>query len=410
MVVDAIKKDFEIFGRAINGKPIVYLDSAATSLKPKLVVDAVRKYYEEYTANINRGVYLLSEESTEAYEVARKKMAKFINAYSEKEIVFVRNATEAINLVMYSWGGKNIGRSEEIVVTGMEHHANLVPWQVLCKEKGAVLKIVNLNSNGTLNEESLLNLITSKTKLLAISHVSNVLGTINNIREIVVNAKSKNSNLRVLVDGAQAVPHMKVEVRDLGCDWYVFSGHKMLGPTGIGVLWGKQELREKMNPFMYGGDMIREVRFDDSTWNDVPHKFEAGTPHIAGAIGLGAAVDYLESLDMNWVRTHEMELVRYAMEKLSVVKDLTVYGPTDVTVKGGVVAFNLKGVHPHDVAQVLDEDNVYIRAGHHCAMPLHTEILKVPATCRASFYVYNNKDDVDQLIESIEKVKLKFKQ
>lgn len=411
-----IKKDFAIFERKVNGKEIVYLDSAATSLKPRSVVEAVRKYYEEYTANIFRGVYKLSEEATEAYEEAREKVSNFIGSSSAKEVVFVRNTTEAINLVMYSWGLANLKRGDEIVLTVMEHHANLVPWQTLAEIVEAKLKYVGLDEEGRLDMEAMERAVGKRTKLVCVTHVSNVLGVVNPVREIIdmVNkvtpssSPSKRGRIRFLVDGAQAVPHMKVDVEDLGCDFYAFSGHKMLGPTGIGVLWGRQELLAEMAPFMYGGEMIREVRLDGSSWADVPHKFEAGTPHIAGAIGLGAAVDYLEGLGMEAVREHERELLEYGMKKLKEVKGVKVYGSPDVKHRGGVISFSVNDIHPHDVAQVLDEDNIYIRAGHHCAMPLHKEILGVPATCRASFYIYNSLEDVDALVKGLEKVIQKF--
>jgi cysteine desulfurase/selenocysteine lyase len=409
-----VKKDFKIFERKVNGKSMVYLDSAATSLKPRSVVQAVDDYYEKYTANIFRGVYRLSEEATEAYEGARKKIAKFIGAKSEKEVVFVRNTTEAINLVMYSWGLRNVQKGDETGLTVMEHHSNLVPWQTLAEITEAKLKYVGLDEEGRLDMEAMERAVRKKTKLVALTHVSNVLGVVNPVKEIINRVKSQESRVKVLVDGAQAVPHMRVDVSELGCDWYVFSGHKMLGPTGIGVLWGKNELLEEMAPFMYGGEMIREVRLEGTTFAEVPHKFEAGTPHIAGAIGLGAAVDYLMThhsvhhKGMEAVREHEQELLDYGVKKLREVKGVKIIGPPKTEDRGGVVAFTVKGVHPHDVAQVLDEDNIYIRAGHHCAMPLH-KYLGVQATCRASFYVYNTKEDVDKLVEGLEKVRRKFK-
>ncbi len=407
MIGKNIKQDFAIFKRKIEGQPIVYLDSAATSLKPKPVVEAVRKYYEEYTANIFRGIYKLSEEATMAYEGARGKMAKFISA-KQNEIVFVRNATEALNMVMYSWGLRNFTRGDEIVISVMEHHANLVTWQVLAGITEAKLKVVQINEKGLLDMEALGRALTKKTRLVAVTHVSNVLGTINDIERISKVVKQNNKATKLLIDGAQAVPHMKVDMQKLGCDWYAFSGHKMLGPSGIGVLWGREELLEEMAPFMYGGEMISEVSFDKAEFKEAPYKFEAGTPHIAGAIGLGAAVDYLDNLEMEKVRAHECELVRYGLKELNGLRGVTVYGPNDVGKRGGVISFTVDGIHPHDVAQVLDSDNVYVRAGHHCAMPLHT-YLGLMATVRASFYVYNTKEDVDKLVEGVEKAMKMFK-
>lgn len=402
-----IKADFPIFKRMINGKPIVYLDSTASSLKPQIVIDAINDYYTKYSVNIFRGVYTLSEEATAKYEEARLKISKFIGCKNETEIVFVRNATEAINLVMDSWGRKNINSQDEIVATVMEHHANLVTWQQLAMSKNAKIKYLDIDEGGYLKLEELGRLVTKKTKLFAITYVSNVLGVINPLKKIIQNVKKINPDIIIIVDGAAAVPHMKVNVSELGCDFFAFSGHKMLGPTGIGVLWGRYELLEAMEPYQYGGEMIREVTLDKTTFQTSPYKFEAGTPHIAGAIGLGAAVDYLEQLDMGQVREHEKELTDYALKQLSSEKDIEIYGPKNPEDRGGVVAFNIKGVHPHDTAQILNNDNVCIRSGHHCAMPLHTR-LNLSASCRASFYIYTTTEDIDFFMEGIRKAKKIF--
>lgn len=427
------RSDFPLLKQKIDGKQIVYLDSAATALKPIAVVQAINKYYTEYTANVFRGLYRLSEKATEKYEEARQKVAKFINANSASEVIFTRSTTEAINLVAYAWGRLNSGEGDEVVTTVMEHHSNFVPWQQLALENGGVLKILDITDSGFLDIESekvksqkspclpagrkvksttkklkLKNIISKKTKLLAITHVSNVLGTINPIKEIVKEVKRVNPQCLVLVDGAQAVPHMEVDVQDLGCDFYAFSGHKMLGPTGIGVLWGRNELLEQMPPFNFGGEMIAVVHLNKTKFKHPPHKFEAGTPHIAGVIGLGAAIDYLVKLDMDKVREHEIELTKYALTLLNNIYYLSIYGPKKAEDKSGVLAFNLftkegKLIHPHDVAQILNEDNICTRSGHHCAMPLH-ERLGITASVRASFYIYNTKEDVDELVEGLRKV------
>ena len=398
------KKDFPIFASQAK---LVYLDSTATSLKPQRVINALNDYYTKYTANVFRGVYKLSEEATQKYEQAREKIAKFINAKSDKEVIFVRNTTEAINLVAYTWGRTNVQENDEIVTTVMEHHSNFVPWQQLAGEKGAIFRVIDVNGDGQLKID-VEKIITKRTKLLALTHVSNVLGTINPIKDIVLIAKRINPKIKVLVDGAQAVPHMRVDVQNLNCDFYAFSGHKMLGPTGIGVLWAREEVLEEMTPFNFGGEMISEVHINHTEFKSPPHKFEGGTPHIAGAIGLGAAVDYLESMGMDKVRQHEVELTTYALKQLQSFSRCRVYGPIDATKKGGVVAFNLftssrKMIHGHDVAQILDQYMICIRSGHHCAMPLH-ERFSIRASSRASFYVYNSKDDIDKLLEGLEQV------
>ncbi len=397
-----VKKDFPIFDRLINGKRIVYLDSTASTLKPRKVISALNDYYTRYSVNIFRGLYTLSEEATAEYEKARQKVAGFIGCGNADEIIFVRNATEGVNLVAQSWGEINIGKGDEIVTTVMEHHANIVPWQELVKKKGAVLKFVDFDNEGYLDLNDLEKKIGRKTKLFAVTYMSNVLGTINPVSRIIKTVRRINPQVKILIDAAQAVPHLKVDAGNLGCDFLVFSGHKMLGPTGIGVVWGKYELLDGMFPYQFGGDMIKEVYLDKTVYKEPPHKFEAGTPHIAGSIGLGAAVDYLFELGMDNVRLHEIKLTEYCLRSLKEVDGLTVYGPQKAQDRGGVLAFNLKKVHPHDAAQVLNEDNVCIRSGHHCAMPVHTK-LHIPASCRASFYIYNTKEDIDQLVLSLHK-------
>lgn len=404
--ITALRGDFPIFKRHIRGKPVVYLDSTASSLKPQPVLDAINEYYTQYSVNIFRGIYQLSEEATQKYEGAREKVAKFIGVANPNEIVFVRNATEALNLVAATWGRANLDSGSEIISTVMEHHANIVPWQEIAKVTGAKLSFAKVTDAFELDIAHLESLITAKTKVVVLTYVSNVLGTINPVGEIIKKIKSKNPKIVVVVDGAQAVPHMSVNLTSLGCDFFVFSGHKMLGPTGVGVLWGKYELLEAMPPYQTGGEMIKEVYLDHAIFKPSPHKFEAGTPHIAGVIGLGAAVDYLTKLGMDNVRKHEEEITRYALTKMQEISGLTIYGPQKSENKGGVVAFTVKGVHPHDLAQVLDQDNICIRSGNHCAMPLHTYI-KITATARASFYVYNTNEEVDLLVLGIKKA-IKF--
>ncbi len=388
-----IRRDFPQLERNIHGKPIVYLDSSATSLKPRAVIDKENEYYTRYCANIFRGIYKTSEEATKEYEEARAKVARFVGAPRPEEIVFTRNTTESINLVCYGLIYK-----DEVVASIMEHHSNFVPWQ----QRGK-LAIWYCDKSGQLNLKDLDRLITRRTKLLAITAVSNVLGTINPIGDIVRRVKKINPECLVLVDAAQAVPHMPVDVKKWDADFVAFSGHKMLGPTGIGVLWGRKELLQHMPPFNFGGDMIREVHEDSTLFNGLPHKFEAGTPHIAGAIGLGAAVDYLERLGMSTVRAHEKDITSYALEKLSSIKGITIIGSKNPGIRAGVIAFTVKGIHPHDVAQILDRDNVAIRVGFHCAQPLH-EYLKIGPTCRASFYVYTTREDIDALVTGLQKV------
>ncbi len=376
--------------------------SASTSQKPQVVIDAIDGFYREYNANVHRGIYEIGERSTAAYEHARAIAGRFINAPDSHEIVFTRNATEAINLVANTWGRRHIERGDAIVLTEMEHHANLVPWQLLVQEKDADLEFIPITDDGVLRLEILDVLLRLKPKLVALTHVSNTLGTINPVREIV--ERAHEAGALVLLDGAQAVPHLAVDIQDIGADFYAFSGHKMLGPTGSGVLWARRELLEAMPPFLGGGEMIREVHLRRSEWNDIPWKFEAGTPDIAAAIGLGAAAEYLMDIGMDRVRDHERELVAYALELLPrELPQLELYGPMDPDLRGGVIPFNIPGVHPHDVAQVLDRSGVCVRAGHHCTMPLH-ERLDLAATARASFNVYSTREDVDALVAGLREV------
>jgi cysteine desulfurase/selenocysteine lyase len=397
-----LRADFPILGTTNHlGKPLVYLDSAATSLKPRVVIDAVDAYNREYSANIHRGLYELAERATAAYEAARASTARLINAPSAQEIIFVRNATEAINLVAYSWGRHNIGRGDSIVLTEMEHHANLVPWQLLVQEKDGDLEFVPITDDGLLRLEVFEVLLHLRPKLVAFTHVSNMLGTINPVREMTEMAHKAGA--LVLIDGAQAVPHVRVDVQELGADFYVFSGHKMLGPTGSGALWARRELLEAMPPFLAGGDMIREVHLRRSDWNEVPWKFEAGTPDIAAEIGMGAAAEYLMGVGMDAVQAHELELVRHALEVLPrEVPGIQMYGPAAER-RGGVVSFNLPGIHPHDVAQILDREGIAIRAGHHCTMPLH-ERFDLAASARASFNVYSLPEEIDALAVGLREV------
>ncbi len=406
--IENIRKDFPILARKVrDDKPLVYLDNASTTQKPKQVIDTITNYYNNYNANIHRSVYSIAEEATEAYEKTRDKVAKFINAPKREEIIFVRGTTEGINLVAYAWGRKHIKEGDIIVTTEYEHHSNIVPWQLLVKEKGAKLEYIGVDDDGELILDQLDKyLATGKVKLVTFSQMSNVLGTISDYEKII--SKCKQAGVKTLVDGAQSVPHMGVDLEKLGCDFFAFSGHKMLGPTGIGVLWVKKEVLETMDPFHGGGDMIREVHKYETTWNDLPYKFEAGTPNIAGVIGFGAALDYLSNLGMENVRNHEIELTKYALEKMSQIKGIVIYGTKDISKRGGVISFNFHDVHPHDIATIVDREGIAIRSGHHCAQVL-MERLDVAATNRASFYIYNTKDDVDKLILSLDKVSELFK-
>ncbi len=400
-----IRDDFPVLKRYVNDKPLVYFDNAATSQKPNVVIDAIDRYYREYNANIHRGIHKLAEEATLAHEEAREKIAKFVNAKRTEEIIFTRNATESINLVAYSWGRANIRSGDKIVLTIMEHHSNIVPWQLLAQEKDAKVEFVKIDGNGELREDEVQELIDEKTKLVCVTHASNVLGTINPVKDI--GRVAHRYGAMFLIDAAQSVPHMAVDVRDIDCDFAAFSGHKMLGPTGIGVLYGKSELLESMPPFLGGGEMIREVHTTGATWKDLPYKYEAGTPNISGAIGLGAAVDYLRGIGMRNVHDYEKEITSYALEQMKQVEGLVIYGPMDVERRVGVVSFNLGDIHPHDLASILDEEGVAIRSGHHCAQPL-MEFLELPATSRASFYIYNTKEEVDVFINALEKARKLF--
>ena len=406
--LEDIRKDFPVLNRRVrDDKKLVYLDNAATTQKPNQVIDAITDYYQNHNSNIHRAVHALAEESTEAFEVTRDKVAKFLNIQNREEIVFVKGTTEAINLVAYAWGRDNVQKGDVVITTEYEHHSNIVPWQLLTQDRGAELKYIDIDDNGELMLEQLDEyLATGKVKLVAISHVSNVLGTITDVQKVI--KKCKNAGAKILVDGAQAVPHMKVDITNLGCDFYAFSAHKMLGPTGVGVLWARKELLENMRPFQGGGDMIREVHKYETTWNDLPYKFEAGTPNVADVICFSAAIDYLVNIGIDNVRNHEIELTKYALEKMSKVKGLTIYGPKDPQKASGVISFNFNDVHPHDVATIIDKNGVAIRSGHHCAQVL-MEKLNVAATNRASFYIYTTKDEVDALIDSLEQVAKVFK-
>ena len=397
--IEKVRADFPILRRKVHGKRLVYLDSSNTTQKPKAVMDALVDYYSSHNSNVHRAVYELAEEATSAYEGARRKAARFVGA-SAKEVVFVRGTTEATNLVRFAWGEPNVKKGDLIVTTLMEHHSNIVPWQLLAKSRGATLKFVSLQPDGTLDMGSFEELLKESPKLVAVTQCSNVLGTINNVAKIT--AKAHAAGAAVLVDGAQAAPHMPVDIKSFSPDFYAFSGHKMLGPTGIGALVARKELLEEMEPFHGGGEMIREVFLDHSTWNDVPHKFEAGTVNIADAIGLGAAMDYLDAIGMEKVREHEVRLLEYALKSLAEVKGFHQYGPLDSRKRAGVISFNYADVHPHDLATILDEEGIAIRSGHHCAQPL-MRWLKVTATSRASFHVYNSFDDIDALKVGLKK-------
>ena len=403
-----LRKDFPILKRTVrDNKRLVYLDNASTTQKPNQVIDSITDYYRRYNSNIHRAVYALAEEATEAYEATRDKIATFINVKDRQEIIFVRGTTEAINLVAYAWGRSHIKEGDIIVTTEYEHHSNIVPWQLLTQEKGAKLEYIGMGDNGELILDDLDKyLATGKVKLVTFSLMSNVLGTITDADKII--EKCEAAGVLTLIDAAQAVPHMKVDIEKLGCDFFAFSGHKMLGPTGIGVLWVRKSVLETMNPFHGGGDMIREVHKYETTWNDLPYKFEAGTPNIADVVGFGSAIDYLTKIGMDNVREHEVELTKYAIEKLSEIKGIHIYGTKDITKRGGVISFNFADVHPHDVAQIIDGEGIAVRSGHHCAQVL-MERLDVAATSRASFYIYNTKEDVDALVNSLNKVAKVFK-
>lgn len=397
-----VKRDFPILKRSI-----VYLDNGATSQKPEEVINAISDYYRNHNANVHRGVHILAEEATDLFEKSRGVVADFIGAKQE-EIIFVRNTTEAINLVAYTWGRKNVRKWDSIATTIMEHHSNFVPWQMLALEKRAEFTVWDITDSGTLDLDKIDEVVSKNTKILAVTHVSNVLGTINDVAEITKRAKRINPEVLVLVDGAQAVPHMKVNMGEIGADFYAFSGHKMMGPMGIGVLFGKKEILENMPPFLFGGSMIREVGIAKTDFMETPTRFEAGTPDVASVVGLSAAINYLKKLGMDNVREHEKELTKYCLETLGKIEGITIYGPKDAEEKAGVISFNYKIVHAHDVAQILDSVGVCVRSGHHCAMPLHTR-LGIGASARASMYIYNDKSDIDRLVEGLEKAKSIFK-
>jgi len=398
--VEKIRLDFPILAKEIFGNPLVYLDNAATSQKPRQVIDALVDYYENFNANVHRGVHTLSMEATDKFEDSRRKVASFINSESSDSVIWTRNASESLNLVAYSWGENNINEGDEILLTPMEHHSNLVPWQELARRKNAVIKFIPMLENGTLDMDRVDDLITEKTALVSAVHMSNALGTINPAREL--GEKAHSLGAKILVDGAQSVPHMPTDVQALDCDFLVFSGHKMLGPTGIGALYVKKEILESMEPFLTGGEMVLEVSYQEASWADLPMKFEAGTPNIADSIGLGSAVDYLNVLGMENVREHEKDLTAYALDRFkdADLEGLDLFGPDDPNIRGGVFSFNTPDVHPHDLGTFLDRMGIAVRTGHHCAMPL-VRSLGVAATARASFYLYNTKKEVDILIDGV---------
>ncbi|RDY65716.1 cysteine desulfurase [Halobacillus trueperi] len=402
MDVKAVRDEFPILHQEVNGHPLVYLDSSATSQKPIKVIEKLDEYYRGYNSNVHRGVHTLGTRATDEYEGAREKVRRFINASSTQEVIFTRGTTTAINTVAASYGRANLREGDEVVITPMEHHSNIIPWQQIVKEIGATLKYIPLQSDGTILLEDVQKTVTSKTKIVAVMHVSNVLGTINPVKEIAQIAH--NQGAVMLVDGAQSAPHMKIDVQDLDADFYAFSGHKMCGPTGIGVLYGKKALLEKMEPVEFGGEMIDFVNLYDSTWKELPWKFEGGTPIIAGAVGLGAAIDFLTDIGLDEIKEHEEKLASYAMQEMNKVDGMTIYGPEH---RAGLVTFNLSDVHPHDLATVLDAEGIAVRAGHHCAQPL-MRWLEVSATARASFYLYNNEEDIDRLVAGLKTTKEYF--
>ena len=397
-----LKTDFPILQTTMNGKPLVFLDSAASSQKPFQVIDAIDKYYKEQNANIHRGVYYISQKATELYERTRIKIAEFIGAKCAKVIIFTRNTTESINLVTQTWGRKNIGRGDVIVLTELEHHSNIVPWQMLAEEKGAVIKYIPINPDSSLDLSTLDTLIDYRTKIVAVSQMSNATGTIHDIKQIVQKAHSVGALF--LLDGAQGACHIKTNVQELDVDFYAFSAHKMLGPTGVGVLYGKEEILERMPPWMGGGDMINDVSLERSTYADLPARLEAGTPNISGVIAFKEAIEYLEKVGLDEIHNHEKILNEYALERLNNLSGITIYGVNDLDKRGGVISFNLDGVHAHDVGSILDEEGIAIRVGHHCAQPFMKK-MKIAGTCRASFYLYNTTEDIDRLIDGIKQVK-----
>ncbi len=399
----AIRSEFPILSQRVNGKPLVYLDNAATSQKPQQVIDAMNRYYLEENSNIHRGVHFLSDKATQSYEAARTKVRRFINAADTKEIIFVRGTTEAVNLVAATFGRMHVGPGDEVIVSAMEHHSNLVPWQMLCQEKGATLRIIPMNNHGELFIDKYEKMLNDRTRLVSVVHVSNVLGTINPVRDII--RLAHEHGVPVFVDGAQAIPHMTVDVRELDCDFYAFSGHKVFGPTGVGVLYGRSTMLESMPPYQGGGDMIKSVTYYKTIYNDLPYKFEAGTPNIVGGVGLGATIDFLNSLDRSAVARYERDLLLYATEALSAIPGLTIIGTARE--KASVISFVLEGIHPHDIGTILDDDGIAIRTGHHCAQPV-MQCFGIPATARASFALYNTKEEVDLLVKGIRRVKEVF--
>ena len=397
--VDEIRRDFPVLRQEVNGRPLVYLDNAATSQKPQSVIDALVSYYTTENANVHRGVHTLSQRATDDYEAARSKVRRFINAAEDHELIYVRGTTEGINLVAQTFGRANVGPGDEVIISAMEHHSNIVPWQALCRENGATLKVIPINDTGELLVDQYERLLSSRTKLVSIVHQSNALGTINPMPAIIEMAHSRG--VPVLVDGAQSVPHMTIDVQEMGCDFFVFSGHKLFGPTGIGVLYGRAELLEAMPPYQTGGEMIRSVTFEETLYNVLPHKFEAGTPNIAGSIGLGAAIDYIDSLGMDRINAYEKELLDYGSDALSRIEGLKIIGTAKE--KGGILSFTLGDIHPHDIGTILDSQGIAIRTGHHCAQPV-MDRFGIPATARASLAFYNTKAEIDSLVEGIDRV------
>ena len=398
-----VKEQFPILSKEVNNKPLIYLDNASTTQKPASVIDEIQEYYECTNSNIHRGVHHLSQKATEEYEEARKKIQTFIGAKSSKEIVFVRGATEAVNLVANSYVNPLLSEGDNIIISHMEHHANIVPWQLISKQKNIEIKVIPINEKGELIIEELDTLIDKKTKFISLNHVSNSLGTVNPVEKLI--KKAHHNNIKIMIDGAQAVQHMKVNVTDLDVDFYCFSGHKMYGPTGIGILYGKKEILDEMEPYQGGGDMIKSVTFEKTIYNDVPHIFEAGTPNIVGAIGLGKAIDFIEKTTLEKIEEHEMDLLNYATKKISKIEGVRIIGTSDN--KASVISFIMDGIHPHDIGTIMDNLGIAIRAGHHCTQPV-MDFYDIPATARASFAIYNTKEDVDKLIEGIEKTKEVF--
>ncbi|MEN8222014.1 MAG: cysteine desulfurase [Acidobacteriota bacterium] len=402
--IKQVREDFPILKEKVNGKQLVYFDNAATSQNPSSVIDRLAEYYRKENSNIHRGVHTLSNIATGEYEKARKRISRYINAADEKEIIFTRGTTEGINLVAHSYLNDRLNEKDEIIVTAMEHHSNIVPWQILCEKKKAILRVIPMNKKGELLSDELESMINERTKFISVSHMSNALGTINPVKELV--ATAHKHGIRILVDGAQSIPHKKIDVRDIGCDFFAFSGHKAYGPTGIGVLYGKEEVLEEMSPYQSGGDMIRTVTFEKTLYNDIPYKFEAGTPNISGVIGLGEAIKYIDSLGIGNIEKYEEELYSYAVSEIKKFEGIRFIGEAEL--RAGVISFEIEGIHPHDIGTILDQEGVAIRTGHHCAQPV-MKFFNVPATARASFACYNTKEEVDIFINSIKKLYEVFK-